>query len=161
VKNTKYQSGSAHLIIIAILSVALIGALGFVFYQNFIQSKDSTLKTDTSKTTTPAIAPAAVVNELVTSYLSYINSSHTASFSSTLLTDAFQTRVSNPSGVIVSVDPILLVQNTPSSFTVGNATTDGNSSSVPVTLNFTSPYNVVYSLVVVGNAWKVDGVVKG
>ncbi len=32
----KNQSGSAHVIIIAILAVALIGALGFLFWQNFI-----------------------------------------------------------------------------------------------------------------------------
>ncbi len=36
---TKSQSGSAHLIIIIILSVALIGSLGFVFYQNYMQPK--------------------------------------------------------------------------------------------------------------------------
>ena len=35
----QYQSGSAHLAVIIVLVLALIGALGFVFYQNFIQDK--------------------------------------------------------------------------------------------------------------------------
>jgi len=39
VKKQNIQSGSAHLIIIIILALALIGALGFVFWQNFMQPK--------------------------------------------------------------------------------------------------------------------------
>lgn len=43
------QSGSAHLIVIILLVVALIGALGFVYYQNFMQQKDiTTLADDTT-----------------------------------------------------------------------------------------------------------------
>jgi len=41
VNKTKSQSGSAHLIIIMILSLALMGVLGFVYYQNFMQPKAS------------------------------------------------------------------------------------------------------------------------
>lgn len=41
IKNSKKQNGSAHVVIIIILVVALICALGFVFWQNFIKS-DST-----------------------------------------------------------------------------------------------------------------------
>ncbi|MEI6054338.1 MAG: hypothetical protein WCQ49_03155 [Candidatus Saccharibacteria bacterium] len=37
--NKKSQSGSAHLIIIVILIISLLGALGFVFWQNFMQPK--------------------------------------------------------------------------------------------------------------------------
>lgn len=57
-KKQKYQSGFAHLgIITVILAVAVVGLLGFVFYQNFIANakKDkvvhtnSTLKNDTNK----------------------------------------------------------------------------------------------------------------
>ncbi len=56
----KQQYGFAHLLIIIILSVALLGTLGFVYYQNFIQKKvsDNTKietvnipKTDTNVTT--------------------------------------------------------------------------------------------------------------
>lgn len=50
--NKKYQSGSGHLIILTIiLAVGLFGALGCVFYQNFIQTKtDNSKKVDiTSK----------------------------------------------------------------------------------------------------------------
>ena len=44
----KSQSGFAHLVIIIILAVALVGTLGFVFYQNVIQKKDTVSKTDES-----------------------------------------------------------------------------------------------------------------
>lgn len=46
VKNIKHQSGSAHLIIIVALLLALIGALGFVFWQNFMQPKETTTQTN-------------------------------------------------------------------------------------------------------------------
>lgn len=43
------QSGFAHLMIVtSILALVVVGLLGFVFYQNFIQKKDSVLKTDDS-----------------------------------------------------------------------------------------------------------------
>lgn len=35
------QSGSAHLALVIILIIALVGALGFIFYQNFVVSKTS------------------------------------------------------------------------------------------------------------------------
>lgn len=41
------QSGSAHVIIIVILSIALIAALGFVFWQNVLQPKDTEEKAET------------------------------------------------------------------------------------------------------------------
>jgi len=51
VNNKKIQSGSAHLIVVILLVLALIGALGFVYYQNFIQKKASdTSTTDTTGT---------------------------------------------------------------------------------------------------------------
>ncbi|HET6747162.1 MAG TPA: hypothetical protein VFH06_03595 [Candidatus Saccharimonadales bacterium] len=45
--NTQKQSGSAHVIIIGILVVALLGALGFVFYQNFMAKKTDTTSSST------------------------------------------------------------------------------------------------------------------
>lgn len=45
------QSGSAHLIVILVLVLALIGALGFVFYQNFISKTDQSKDQESSKTT--------------------------------------------------------------------------------------------------------------
>lgn len=42
------QAGSAQVIIIIVLVVALLGTLGFVFWQNFINKADSTKPTDTS-----------------------------------------------------------------------------------------------------------------
>lgn len=58
----KKQSGSAHVIIIVILVIALLGVLGFVFWQNFINKKD--LPTDrgleSSKDKMSKIEPAKV-----------------------------------------------------------------------------------------------------
>lgn len=49
----KKQSGSAHVIIVIILVVALIGALGFIFWQNFVAKKADT-KTSSEETSKPA-----------------------------------------------------------------------------------------------------------
>lgn len=49
----KKQSGSAHLIIIIALSVALLGAVGYIFWQNYNQANTEEVvdtKTSTSKT---------------------------------------------------------------------------------------------------------------
>jgi hypothetical protein len=42
IKSYSKQTGSAHIIIIVVLAVALLGTVGFVFWQNFTQSKDTT-----------------------------------------------------------------------------------------------------------------------
>lgn len=44
----KNELGSAHIVVVGVLVVALIGALGFIFWQNIIQKKDDT---QTSATT--------------------------------------------------------------------------------------------------------------
>ena len=51
----KSQSGFAHLALIIILIVALLGTLGFVFWQNFMQPKTETAKKDSSSVITPAV----------------------------------------------------------------------------------------------------------
>lgn len=49
-KKTNNQSGFAHLmIVVIILAVALVGTLGFVFWQNFMQPKTNSAKSDSSK----------------------------------------------------------------------------------------------------------------
>lgn len=60
----KKYSGSAHVIIIIVLVVALVGTLGFVFWQNFMKESpntSSTTKTETNttlqKTDTVAVNP--------------------------------------------------------------------------------------------------------
>ena len=45
-KSNKPQQGSAHLIVIIILVIALLGALGFVFWQNFIQQPNQIAKSN-------------------------------------------------------------------------------------------------------------------
>lgn len=48
----KRQSGFAHLAILTVIvTVSLIGALGFIYYQNFIQKKDGVSKVDTNDKT--------------------------------------------------------------------------------------------------------------
>jgi len=167
----KFQSGSAHLIIIVILSLALIGSLGFLYYQNFVQ-KDDISKTDDVKTTptptqtTPIVDPTTVVNDFLTSFLNYMampttDSHNETSFASQspVLTDTYKDSIVNPSGMVYS-SPIILAQALPLGFSVGTATTTSTSSSVPVVLSYNTPFSVVYNLVLVGNEWKIDGVTK-
>lgn len=178
---TKSQSGSVHLIIIAILSIALIGTLGFVFYQNFIQNKDSTTKTNEVKTTTktettaatktaaPTIAPGTVVSDFVTSYLSYMASPRDGHYDlpfalqSSVVTDGLKARLS--ARTLSTVDAFLLVNGAmPSGFTIGNVVTTASKSSV--TVNFVGPtpqsgsHEIFYNLVLVDNEWKIDEVVE-
>ena len=47
---SRNQTGSAHIVIIIILVVALVGALGFVFWQNFLNKPSSTRDTTNSAT---------------------------------------------------------------------------------------------------------------
>lgn len=68
VKNNNQQAGSAHAIIVIVLVLVLMGSLGFIFWQNFIQKKTdivakqntpSTSKS-THSTNTPAIDEIAL-----------------------------------------------------------------------------------------------------
>jgi hypothetical protein len=53
----KSQTGSAHLVIIIILTVAVMGLLGFVFWQNFAQKKaDTTPVSTTTSKQSPVLA---------------------------------------------------------------------------------------------------------
>lgn len=74
----KNQSGSAHIIVVIILVVALMGALGFVFYQNFIQ------KTNTTETATVDDEVKSdsnnVANGTTTVYKTYTMDEYGASF---------------------------------------------------------------------------------
>ena len=175
----KSQSGSAHLIIIIVLATALIGSLSFVFYQNFIQNKEDSIKVDVEKTddesktttptpspttqATPTVDPSTVVNNFLTSFLDYMNSPESSEVifatQSSDLTDEYKNRITNPSG-IVPVSPIILAQALPLGFTIGDVTTTSTTSSVSVNWNFNSSFNVVYNLVLVNNEWKIDGVTR-
>ena len=64
------QRGSAHVIIIAILVFALIGALGFIFWSNFLQPKSdsgSFVKTDASPSPSASAMPKTDDNTIVLS----------------------------------------------------------------------------------------------
>lgn len=56
------QSGSAHFIVIFILVIALLGALGFVFWQNFIQTKTTENKTSSTSTSSTESSNEVVDN---------------------------------------------------------------------------------------------------
>ena len=62
VNKQKNQSGFAHLMIITVvITIALVGALGYIFYENFINkntttNKDSTSQKQTKSTNTPVVA---------------------------------------------------------------------------------------------------------
>jgi len=58
IKNPQTQQGSAHVVIIVILVVALIGALGFVFWQNFIKKDEVTQSTQSQTSTQQDVSPA-------------------------------------------------------------------------------------------------------
>lgn len=49
IKNSQRQIGSAHLVIVITLVVALIGALGFIFWQNFVKTETDTSESVTTK----------------------------------------------------------------------------------------------------------------
>jgi hypothetical protein len=51
IKNYLKQKGSAHVVIIVILVIALLGTLGFVFWQNFINKKSAEVTSDSKQTT--------------------------------------------------------------------------------------------------------------
>lgn len=52
INKTFLQKGSAHVVIIIILVIALLGVLGFVFWQNFIDTKPVANNSENSKTDT-------------------------------------------------------------------------------------------------------------
>ena len=180
------QKGSAQLAIIVVLVIALIGALGFVFYQNFIENKNSvsniivekTNKTADKQSTldessaevatsteqkTPTVSPTVVVNDFLTSYFSYISQEGHSDVAfanqSSVLTDAFKDTLNNLT--VATVDHFLLTQDIPNSFTVGAATTTASNSNVSVTVNVATTHtNIIYNLILVNNEWKIDGVTR-
>lgn len=61
-----YQQGSAHVVIIVVLVVALLGALGYIFYNNFIAKKADVSKKDSGNSgvvETPKQEPSKDSNE--------------------------------------------------------------------------------------------------
>jgi hypothetical protein len=57
----KKQSGSAHLTIIIILVIALVGLLGFVYWQNFMQPKTIEAENNTATNTSNLMADGTVL----------------------------------------------------------------------------------------------------
>lgn len=176
-KQNKSQSGSVHLIIIIVLVVALLSAVGYIFWQNFSKTDTDDANTDTSTTNTtiatittvttvaaPAVAPGTVVNDFLTSFFSWMavqgNSVATLVSSSTALTDSYKDSIINPTGLVLG-SPITLTQDFPSGFTIDSVVETGSSAKVSASMLFGSnKYQNVYTLVLVGNEWKIDSVVR-
>ena len=55
-----HEKGSAHVIIISILVAALLGALGFIFWQNFIKKADVSSNASSNQTTAPTASTTTV-----------------------------------------------------------------------------------------------------
>jgi hypothetical protein len=53
IKNSSKQVGSAHLIIITIIVLAILGALGFVFWNNFAKKSPTNTSNESTKTDKP------------------------------------------------------------------------------------------------------------
>ena len=52
IKYFQKQAGSAHVVIIVVIVAAVLGALGYVFWQNFINKDTSEITNDSKQTTT-------------------------------------------------------------------------------------------------------------
>jgi len=66
IKHFSKQTGSTHVIIIVILVVALLGTLGFVFWQNIINKKSAEMSSDSKQATNQ---PAEKVKDTDKGYL--------------------------------------------------------------------------------------------
>lgn len=73
IKTSSKQSGSAHVIIIVILVIALLGALGFVFWKNYM-NKDDAKKVETGTSVKEEEAPKPIT------YKTYQTDTHPVSF---------------------------------------------------------------------------------
>jgi len=69
--NKKTQSGFAHVVVLTvILAVALVGTLGFVYWQNFMKPKDEVVKTNDTKD--KVVVEKPVANDEATSTEGYL-----------------------------------------------------------------------------------------
>ena len=74
---TTVDKGSAHAVVIVILVLALLGTLGFVFWQNFIKKDDTAKTSDTSKQTSDETAKPA---DVYAGWQTYTSKQHGISF---------------------------------------------------------------------------------
>ncbi|MDB5159863.1 MAG: hypothetical protein JWO99_126 [Candidatus Saccharibacteria bacterium] len=138
-KKSNSQTGSAHAIIIILLVVAILGLLGFVFWQNFIQKKDTTPATSTpttTTTTTTTTTPKTTATSLVlTSYAVEVPyDSSTDTYSVTPVTagsfaggyTVYSKKVTDACGVDVNVGKIARFNKGDSTPTPSNTVTIGN-----------------------------------
>lgn len=65
VNKKQYQSGSGHLVIIFILVIALLGAVGYVFYDRFVDKKGDNSDNTTTVTTTSTVPSEVALTEII------------------------------------------------------------------------------------------------
>lgn len=89
-KTTHRQTGSAHVAIIMILVVAILGLLGYVFWQNFIFHKSvvTTAKVDASTSTATNVSEATSGAQVVAQTPAYTLDDAVAGINLTLSTQA-------------------------------------------------------------------------
>lgn len=117
-------------------------------------------------------SPEVVVNNLLTAYLGFFaenpalskNTDYVDVFSSREVSSAFTSSfIRYASQLPLAMDPIVISQEVPDrGFTVGNATIDGSTARVPVTLSFSEgPVSRAFYLVLEDGQWKIDKVALG
>lgn len=67
----KHQSGSVHLVVVIVLIVALVGALGFIFWRNFIQDKVINKENNETTASIPKTDAPAAVKDVTAEWLTY------------------------------------------------------------------------------------------
>ena len=126
-KKLNNQTGSAHVIIIIILIATVIGLIGFVFWQNFV-NRPTAKQSDTSVQQTQAPSYATekkFLNDFYTQYISALDGLNGASQQK--VTDSIaKYRVVTKSSA-GEFDPVLCAQNSPQTINIDNGikTTDG------------------------------------
>lgn len=111
------QKGSAHVIIVSILVIALIGALGFIFWQNFIynkpaQEKDTSAKkadTDKPKTQQRQLSSAEKIDATKNKINNAMNSDSYNGLAD-LMTNPVDGAISHSDGIFNDVSPATMTR---------------------------------------------------
>ena len=98
-KQRQLQRGSAHAVIIIVLVVALLGALGYIYWQNFVGNQQTNGQTDT-KTTTDAVSPVTTSYGDLSLTLDAPKEWKVEKTDHTMPAKASQTMITSPSGKV-------------------------------------------------------------
>lgn len=159
-KNQHKQQGSAHLVIILILAIALVGALGYIFWQNIVVKKpsDSTAQTTHSTATSSTTPKTSLTSDSVKTTVSAFYAKYLTAFKHTndpnypgedpdsagmkaaVAQYGTANFVSFYDNFKYTYDPVLCAQNYPTTGPdVTNVDIVSNKAKVTVTQDFSSP----------------------